>query len=129
MLLDEILPERQFQEVHATPVDAKPREALMAAKETTPGEMPLVRLLFGLRSLPAIFSRRDNLPSEGRRPRVRRIPRAGIRQSGDELLRRSRRQPYTPPNRNPRTPHRRNRAKEVQALLLDHPTRQRGDPS
>lgn len=68
MLLDEILPEHHFHEVHGTLVDAKPREALMGAKEATPGEMPLVRLLFGLRSLPAIFSGRGGLPSEGRLP-------------------------------------------------------------
>ncbi len=68
ILLDVILPEYQFGEVHETLVCARPSETLRAAKEAAPDEMPLVRLLFGVRSLPAIFSRRGGLPSEGRLP-------------------------------------------------------------
>jgi len=64
MLLDDVLPEYGFCEVHGTLVSVRPADAMKAAKEATPGEMPLVRLLFGLRSLPAVFSRRGGLPSE-----------------------------------------------------------------
>ncbi|MGI8911016.1 MAG: hypothetical protein ACR2JR_10775 [Rubrobacteraceae bacterium] len=64
VLLDEIMPEYEFGEVHRTLVSAQPADALKAAKDATPGEMPMVRLLFGVRSLPAVFSRRGGLPSD-----------------------------------------------------------------
>lgn len=55
MLLDGIMPEFQFGEAYRVSVDALPGRTLEAIKQTTPGEMPLVRLLFQLRSLPALF--------------------------------------------------------------------------
>lgn len=68
MRLDEFLPEYEFVERHAVSLATPPREALAAAKEATPGEMPLVRALFVLRSLPALVSRGRGLPSEKTRP-------------------------------------------------------------
>jgi hypothetical protein len=57
MLLDELMPYYEFEEVHSIRLSAPPERALDAAKQATPGEMPLVRLLFAIRSLPAVFSR------------------------------------------------------------------------
>jgi hypothetical protein len=60
--LDELLPHYEFAERHATRVDASPAAALTAAKQATPGEMPLVRTLFALRSGPALLARGRGLP-------------------------------------------------------------------
>jgi hypothetical protein len=57
------MPEYQFDEKHRILVHAPPERALEAARLATPGEMPLVRLLFGIRSLPAIVLRRSGLPT------------------------------------------------------------------
>ena len=64
MLLDKIMPEYEFGEVHSIQLSASPEAALAAFKEVTPGEMPLVRLLFTLRSLPAHLMGRQGLPTE-----------------------------------------------------------------
>lgn len=66
--LDEFLPEFEFVERHAVALSVPAREALAAAKEATPGEMPLVRTLFALRSLPALVRRGRGLPSAKTRP-------------------------------------------------------------
>lgn len=63
MLLDEIMPEYEFGEVHSIRLSASPEAALAAFKEVTPGEMPLVRLLFTIRSLPARLMGRQGLPT------------------------------------------------------------------
>lgn len=63
-LLDEALPEYEFFERHRTLVSAPPEQALAAAKEATPAEMPFVRTLFALRSLPARLTRRGRLPAD-----------------------------------------------------------------
>jgi len=69
VLLDqELMPEYQFNERHQVLVQATPERVLEAARLTTPKEMPLVRLLFGIRSLPARFSGRRGLPSEKTEP-------------------------------------------------------------
>ena len=64
MLLSEIMPEYEFGEIHSIRLSASPEAALTACKEVTPGEMPLVRLLFTLRSLPAWLTGRQGLPTE-----------------------------------------------------------------
>jgi hypothetical protein len=48
--------------------DAPPERALEAVKQATPAEMPLVRTLFTVRSLPAILARRQGLPTEKTKP-------------------------------------------------------------
>jgi len=63
MLLDELMPEHEFNEVHSIRTSVPPDRALEAVKRVTPGEMPLVRLLFTVRSLPAIFTGRRGLPT------------------------------------------------------------------
>jgi hypothetical protein len=60
--LDELLPQYEFSERHATRVKASPGAALAAAREATPAEMPLVRTLFALRSGPALLTRGRGLP-------------------------------------------------------------------
>jgi hypothetical protein len=51
--LDEFMPEFDFNEVHSTLVAASPERALAAAREVTARELPLMRVLMGLRTLPA----------------------------------------------------------------------------
>ena len=68
MRLDELLPDYDFNEVHRTPNAVRPAEALAAVKAATPAEMPLVRLLFALRSLPALATRGRGLPADPSRP-------------------------------------------------------------
>lgn len=68
MLLEELVPEYDFGEVHSTRITAPPECVLAAIKIVTLGEMPLVRLLFGVRSLPAIVGGKRSLPSERAEP-------------------------------------------------------------
>ena len=66
MLLDDLLPDYGFGEIHSIRIAAPPGAVLEAAKRATPGEMPLVQLLFAVRSLPAQFAgERGFLPAEG----------------------------------------------------------------
>jgi hypothetical protein len=58
-----LFPQYDFNEVHRVRVPVAPAEALNAAREATPGEMPLVRLLFLLRSVPALLTTGRRLPS------------------------------------------------------------------
>lgn len=51
--LDEVLPQWHFRERHAIPLVAPPEPALAAVLAVTPADSPLIRLLFGLRGLPA----------------------------------------------------------------------------
>jgi hypothetical protein len=62
-LLSELLPEYDFAEVHRVRV-ADPARALAGAMEATPREMPLVRMLFALRSGPAQLKRGRGLPRD-----------------------------------------------------------------
>lgn len=64
MPLDDFLPEYEFGGTHRVEVYAPPWRALEAVKQVTPEEMPLVRLLFALRSLPARLSGGGGLPAE-----------------------------------------------------------------
>ena len=87
--IDDFLPEFDVNEVHRTRVAASPADALAAAKEATPGEMPLVRLLFGLRSLPALVTRRGGLPSAKDRPLAEQMLEFGfvpLADAPDELV-------------------------------------------
>ncbi len=65
MLLDELMPEYEFSERHRVSIDAPAGWALEAARQATPKEMPLVRLLFRIRSLPAILSRGGGASEDG----------------------------------------------------------------
>jgi hypothetical protein len=68
VLLDRIVPRYEFEEVHKISVDAPPGQTLEAAELATPGEMPLVRLLFAVRSLPAKLARKRGLSTERTSP-------------------------------------------------------------
>ncbi len=68
MLLDSVMPEYEFGERHHIPVGVTPARALEAAELATPGEMPIVRLLFEIRSLPARLVRKRGLPTERTSP-------------------------------------------------------------
>ncbi len=63
MLLDDLMPKYQFSEVHSVRLSVSPERALNAMKQVTPGEMPLVRVLFAIRSLPAIVAGKRGLPT------------------------------------------------------------------
>ena len=62
-LVDDFLPDYDFHEVHRRQIAAPPAAALAGAKAATPGEMPLLRVLFALRSGPALLVRGRGLPS------------------------------------------------------------------
>jgi Protein of unknown function (DUF2867) len=60
--LDELLPRYDFNEVHARVIAAPPDRVFEAVKTVTLGEMPLVGLLFGIRSLPVRLAGGRGLP-------------------------------------------------------------------
>jgi len=64
MLLDELMPRYEFGGAHRIEVFAPPERALEAVKQVTPDEMPIARLLFALRSLPAHLVGKDGLPAD-----------------------------------------------------------------
>jgi hypothetical protein len=53
MLLDDLLPVYDFNEIHAIVVQAPRSRVFRAIKEVTVGELPFFRVLFGIRMLPA----------------------------------------------------------------------------
>lgn len=57
MLIDTHLPHADFAERHALRVHAPPERAYAAARRLDLGRSPIVRTLFALRSLPALFVR------------------------------------------------------------------------
>ena len=87
-LIDEYFGEYHFAERHEIQVDSLPA-ALRAAKEVTPGEMPAVRALFALRSLPALVVRGRGLPRVKSRPLVEQMIGFGfvpLAERDDEVL-------------------------------------------
>jgi hypothetical protein len=68
MLLDAFLPIGDFSEVHAIVIHAPPSRIFQAMKTVTVAELPMFRLLFGLRMLPA------RLRGPGRRTFARQQP-------------------------------------------------------
>jgi hypothetical protein len=68
--LDRLLSNSDFSEIHRRRVAAAPDTALAAVKAVTPGEMPLVRFLFALRSAPAQLIRGRGLPRVKDKPLV-----------------------------------------------------------
>jgi hypothetical protein len=57
MLIDDFLPHAEFAERHAMRMRAMPERAYAAARRLDLGRSPIVRTLFALRSLPALFAR------------------------------------------------------------------------
>jgi len=56
MLLDDAMPRWDFRERHSTRIGRPPAEAMAAAREVTAREVPVLTVLMGLRSLPAVLS-------------------------------------------------------------------------
>lgn len=65
MLIDEHLPHGQFAERHALRVHAPPGRAYAAVRRLDLSGSPVVRMLFALRSLPALFSRKRGRGEKG----------------------------------------------------------------
>ena len=63
-MLDRFVPEYDFGEVHSTRLSAPPERALEEIKQVNLGEMPFVRLLFAMRSIPARVGGKRGLPSD-----------------------------------------------------------------
>ena len=84
MLLDDIMTKLQFDEMYRVSIDALPGRTLEAVKQATPGEMPLVRLLFRIRSLPAVFSGGGGLPTARSEPLFWQMMASGFVFLGEE---------------------------------------------
>ena len=84
MLLEEIVPEYDFGEVHAVRLCAPPGGALGAVKLVGLGEMPLVRVLFAVRSVPAYVAGKRGLPSTGTDPLFGQMLEFGFVSIGEE---------------------------------------------
>jgi hypothetical protein len=76
--LDELLPHFDVDQVHTRRVAATPAAALAAVWAATPGEMPLVRLLYAVRSAPALLTRRHGLPRDKDRPQWEQMLESGF---------------------------------------------------
>jgi hypothetical protein len=76
--LDELLSRFDVEEAHTRWVGSSPAEALAAVRAATPGEMPLVRLLYALRSAPALLSRERGLRREKGRPQWEQMLESGF---------------------------------------------------
>jgi hypothetical protein len=68
VLLEEIVPEYDFGEVHEVRLAAPPETALVAVRMVELGEMPLVRVLFAVRSVPARVAGKGGLPAAAADP-------------------------------------------------------------
>jgi hypothetical protein len=82
--LEELLPRYDFNEVHTRAVAAPPDRVFDAITAVTLGEMPLVRLLFGLRSLPARLAGRKGLPQAKDEPLFAQMVDFGFTILGEE---------------------------------------------
>lgn len=67
MLLSDLMPVYDFNEIHAVVVQASARRVFRAIKEGTPAEVPLFRALFALRSLPTRLTGKGGMGFVGSR--------------------------------------------------------------
>ena len=84
VLLDEHLPAYSWRERHAIHVAAPPAEVERALREVTAAEMPLVRALLALRSLPSRGRRHRTAGHPPDRPVLEEIARGGFILLGEE---------------------------------------------
>lgn len=89
MRIDEHLGDYRWREVHAIDIAADPPAVLAAVRSVTAGELPLVRLLMGLRALPGRLrgARRASRPRD--EPVLDSVLRSGFRllaEDGRELV-------------------------------------------
>jgi hypothetical protein len=82
--IDDLLPHYDYAERHSVHVPVMPAAAVRAVRAATPGEMPLVRLLFALRSGPALVARGRGLPAEKDRPLLEQMIEFGFVPLADE---------------------------------------------
>jgi len=64
VLLEELMPDYEFGEAHSIRLCTPPDRALRAVRSVPLGEMPFVRLLFAIRSLPASIGGKRGLLAE-----------------------------------------------------------------
>ncbi|MBA3365549.1 MAG: hypothetical protein H0U03_07175 [Actinobacteria bacterium] len=82
--LDEILPAFDFDERHTILVAAPPAPVYRAVMAVTSAEMPLLRILFAMRSLPGLLARRGGLASDSRRPLLAQLREYGFAMLAEE---------------------------------------------
>jgi hypothetical protein len=82
--LDEALGEYHFRERHDRYVAAPPERVYEAVRAATIADMPLARLLFALRAVPARLLRRPTRPRPTDVPLLELALRFGFRELGDE---------------------------------------------
>lgn len=78
MLLDRLMPEYDFHAFHQARLSASLERTLDAVVRASPGEMPLVRPLFGIRSLPARITGKRGLPTRSTEPFWQQMLAAGF---------------------------------------------------
>ncbi len=82
--LDQLLPHYDFRECHHRVIDASRDRVYDAVWTVTLGEMPLVPLLFDLRSLPAILAGKGSLPRKQDKPLLRQMIASGFTLLADD---------------------------------------------
>jgi hypothetical protein len=83
-MLDDLLPTYDKTERHQRLVAAGPTETYAALKSLPMSELPLVRLLFGIRSLPMLVTRHRGLPGADGRPMIDGFARIGFTMLKDD---------------------------------------------
>ena len=79
MLLDDFLPNYQFNEVHSIRVHAPIQRVYAAFKSLTPGELsPLVGIMFAIRALPGLITGKRDQGFNDRRPFLEQMTEGGF---------------------------------------------------
>jgi hypothetical protein len=82
--LNTIMPRWDFHEVHALDIGASPERTYQAAWEATAGEIPLLHLLFDLRSVPARITGQHGLTFSDSKPLLDQMLASGFLLLRDE---------------------------------------------
>ena len=84
MLLDEFMPIYEFSESHSIEIGAGPAEIFRSIREVTPMEIPLLRALFGIRSLPSRLAGKGRLGFANTQPFLEQILAFGFTILGED---------------------------------------------
>jgi hypothetical protein len=84
VILDEFVPEFDFCEEHAVTVRRAPGPTFTAIKAIRPGELPVTRLLMGVRSLPSLVVGRRVRPPENDKTLLEQAVGMGFLALGEE---------------------------------------------